>query len=330
MIIEIGSVFQAGTIMQRIKQLVTVGVTTAFISIATLLLRPAIGQTTPATLPSVPATNPSDFPGLHNVVAFADGLYSGSVPEGEAGFDSLMSLGIRTIITVDGAQPDVDKAAVRGMRYVHLPIGYNGMDKTRTLEIARAIKELPHPIYLHCHHGKHRSAGALGAAAVTLGLLTTPQATAKMKISGTAPNYTGLYQCVNVAALANADELAAASNEFPQRSMTSGMVDTMVEIDDVFEHLKSIEKAGWNVPADHPDLVPAAEAGRLADLLRNLRDDEHTQARPAEFASALLIASKEVETVEEGLQSGAAPALLSAKFKIVANTCRQCHVNYRD
>ena len=280
--------------------------------------------------PSLAATQPVDYPGLHNVVAYANGLFSGSVPEGDAGFDSLARMGVKTIISVDGAQPDLERAKAHGMRYVHLPIGYNGMDKQRTLEIARAVKELPHPLYLHCHHGKHRSAGALGAAAVTLGLLTPTEATEKLKISGTAPNYTGLYQCVNVATLAAEDDLAKASNAFPESYKTTGMVQTMVEVDVVFDHLKAIEKAGWKAPADHPDLVPAAEAGRLADLLRNLKDDEQTKARPDEFAAEMLKASKEVEALETGIVAAEAPATLSAKFKIVANSCKSCHTTYRD
>ena len=77
---------------------------------------------------------PKNFPGLSNVVAFHDGFYSGSAPAGDAGFDSLSSLGIKTILSVDGAMPDVELADKYGMRYVHLPIGYDGFDD----EIGRA------------------------------------------------------------------------------------------------------------------------------------------------------------------------------------------------
>lgn len=293
-----------------------------------LFLLGALGASN--SVPSLSTTKPIDYPGLHNVVAYASDLFSGGVPEGDEGFDSLVKMGIKTIISVDGAQPDVERAKARGMRYVHLPIGYNGMDKERTLEIARAVKELPHPVYIHCHHGKHRSAGATGAVAVTLGLLTPTDAAARMKVSGTASNYTGLYQCVNVASLASAEDLARARNDFPEHFKTSGVVQTMVAIDEAFEQLKSIEKAGWKTPPDHPDLVPAAEAGRLADLLRNLKDDEHTQAQPGEFADLLLKSSKQVEVVEDAIVKNESPETISARFKIVADACKQCHATYRD
>ena len=57
----------------------------------------------------------------------------------------------------------------------------------RKLEIARALQLARDrgAVYVHCHHGKHRSAGAAGAAAVTLGWSTTAQATERLKVSGT-------------------------------------------------------------------------------------------------------------------------------------------------
>jgi protein tyrosine phosphatase (PTP) superfamily phosphohydrolase (DUF442 family) len=285
--------------------------------------------------PTLDSEKPVDLPGVHNLVAFGPNFYSGSVPEGDAGFDSLKALGIKTIISVDGAAPDVAAAKARGMRYIHLPIGYNGMDQARTMEIARAVElaENRGPVFLHCHHGKHRSAGAAGAAAVTLGLLSNEAALARLKISGTAPNYKGLFKCVSVARPATQAELAAVPDNFPEVWKTSGLVNTMVEIDEVFDHLKAIEKAGWVSPPDHPDLVPAAEAGRLADLFRNLKDDERVKAESAEFRAAIAAASKEAEEVEAALtatNAANAAARATAKFKIVAQSCKDCHAKHRD
>ncbi len=111
------------------------------------------------------ADKPSEYKGLHNVVSYAPGFMSGSAPEGDEGFETLRQMGVRTIVSVDGAEPDVKLAKAHGLRYIHLPIGYNGMDHTRTLEIAKAVKqaEADGPVYIHCHHGMHRSAGAAGA-----------------------------------------------------------------------------------------------------------------------------------------------------------------------
>src|SRR5947209_7848196 len=53
---------------------------------------------------------PAEFPGLRNVFHLSEKLYSGSAPEGEAGFRSLQQLGIKTVITVDGMPPDLPLA----------------------------------------------------------------------------------------------------------------------------------------------------------------------------------------------------------------------------
>ena len=47
------------------------------------------GVNSTVALPSVEATEPVDYPGLHNVVTYAPGLYSGSVPHGEQGLRTL-------------------------------------------------------------------------------------------------------------------------------------------------------------------------------------------------------------------------------------------------
>src|SRR5882757_8959774 len=93
--------------------------------------------------------------GLHNVYRINDKLFSGSSPEGEEGFRSLKEMGVLTVISVDGAKPDVARARKFGLRYVHIPIGYDGISRPQTLRLAKAVRDLPGSVYLHCHHGKH-------------------------------------------------------------------------------------------------------------------------------------------------------------------------------
>ncbi len=283
--------------------------------------------------PAVGAAKPVNYAGLHNVVTYHDGFVCGGVPEGEAGFDSLQAMGIKTIISVDGSEPDVAAAKARGMRYVHLPIGYNGFDETRKLELTRAVRDLAPdgPMYIHCHHGKHRSAGAAATVAVSLGWMDTAEATQLMKISGTAPNYTGLYKCTAQATPLSQAEIDAASAKFPEISPPSGFVQGMVEMDEISDHLKAIEKAGWKVPADHPDLVPVAEAGRLADLLRVESQGEHARSKPAEFATLLMDNSQRTQLLEDMLAAGEPDAKkLSAQFALVVASCKECHAKFRD
>src|SRR5262245_6224214 len=58
---------------------------------------------------------PGPVPGLHNVYRLGDRLYSGSSPEGDAGFASLRKLGVKTVLSVDGARPDLERARRYGL-----------------------------------------------------------------------------------------------------------------------------------------------------------------------------------------------------------------------
>ncbi|MFN9972733.1 MAG: hypothetical protein ACK58T_22875, partial [Phycisphaerae bacterium] len=56
---------------------------------------------------------------LPNAVRVHDKVVSGGLPEGEEGFRSLKQLGIQTVISVDGAAPDLAMARKYGLRYIH-------------------------------------------------------------------------------------------------------------------------------------------------------------------------------------------------------------------
>lgn len=286
----------------------------------------------PLARPGPAGLTPIDYPGLHNVVAFATDVYSGSAPHAAEGFESLRRLGVRTVISVDGAEPDLAPAKARGLRYVHLPITYAGMAEGRKLEIARAVRDLPRPVFVHCHHGKHRSAGAAAAALVSLGELTPGQAVGRMKVSGTAPEYTGLYACTAGATRVLPAVLDAASSDFPELRRPAGTVKTMLEADVAAENLKAARRAGWQPPANHPDLAPAAEAGRLADHLRLLTDDKDTTARPPEYLATLLESSRLATRLEDGLAAADRPPReeLDRRFGAVLQSCVACHQAYRD
>lgn len=272
----------------------------------------------------------TEAPGLHNIVRVTDKVISGSLPEGAEGFESLRKMGVKTVISVDGAPPDVEGAKRQGIRYVHLPIGYNGMTRERELELARAVRDLPGPIYVHCHHGRHRSPAAAAAATVALGEITPQEGERILKTAGTSPDYRGLYACVREARPASAQELAAASGEFPEIAKTPSFVQAMVETQHAYDHLVEVRDAGWSVPPDHPDLVPLAEAGRLENLLRAMIDDPESKKYPAEFGDMMRRSQQAAQALEDALASNTPAADLSAKLKQVNTSCKECHVAYRD
>lgn len=287
----------------------------------------------PIALPTMADEKPLDYPGIHNAVAYHEGFVSGSVPEGDEGFETLRAMGVKTIISVDGAEPEVAKAKAHGLTYIHLPIGYNGFDEQRKLQLVRATRDAMEdgPVYIHCHHGKHRSAGAAAAIATSLGWETAEEGVARMKVSGTAPNYKGLYACASEATALPGAVIDNVPANFPSTWKPSGYVKGMVEIDEVFEHLKVIEKAGWVTPRDHPDLVPVAEAGRLADLYRVLHDTDYVKSKPAGLGEMMVESQARAQKLEDLLGGDVVdPVKLGEQFKLVTASCKDCHVKHRD
>ena len=89
-------------------------------------------------------------------------VYRGAAPIHQDEFRYLAKLGIKTIISVDRAQPDRKAADSAGLRYVHIPIGYGKMERDAELDFLKAVRILPGPFYVHCHGGKYR-VGAMSA-----------------------------------------------------------------------------------------------------------------------------------------------------------------------
>lgn len=265
------------------------------------------------------------------VLVAGPGLFSGPSPVEAHDFEELKALGVKTIISVDGARPELELAKAEGMRYVHIPVGYHGVSRDQTLAIARAIKDLPGPVYVHCHHGKHRGPTAVATAAIALGRINTEQAVAFMTVAQTAPSYTGLWQCAREMDVVETSELDGAAADFPEVAPVGDMVTAMVEVDERTEHLKEIEKAAWGVPAEHPDLVPVAEAARLVDLYRALGELEATRTRHAELPALFEKAAAEAKALETLLEG---PVVDSKKageaMKVVMQTCKDCHKQHRD
>lgn len=256
-------------------------------------------------------------------------MVCGGVPEGEEGLHTLAAMGIKTIVSVDGATPDVATAEKLGMRYVHLPISYDTVTPARQKELAQALSSTEGPIYMHCHHGKHRSAAALGTALVLAGKLTPEQATERMGVSGTAKEYKGLWKAVADAAPVDAAQLKVDPATLPKISKVSGMVATMSEIDLVFDLVKQAQKAKWQAPKDHPDLVPTKESKRLHDLYAGLQKDPDSVKMPADYQKWLDEEISNTRALDAAIRAGNM-AEADKLFDVVGKSCKTCHTKYRD
>jgi protein tyrosine phosphatase (PTP) superfamily phosphohydrolase (DUF442 family) len=260
-----------------------------------------------------------------------DKLISGAQPEGEAGFKALRDLGVRTIISVDGARPDVAMAHKYGMTYVHRPIRYDGVERDDAIAVAKAIEEYPGQVYLHCHHGKHRSAAATAVACVYAGMVPPDRAELILQTFGTGANYTGLWQAARDARPLLPAEIAGADVTFVEAAQTPAMAQAMVSVDMHHDHLKALQKTGWQPTADHPDLDPAHEALQLREQLHEIGRSEAGRAYPDDFRVMLVKSEKLVASLNDVLKTRPLDRPAADKLaREIGTSCTACHKAYRD
>jgi protein tyrosine phosphatase (PTP) superfamily phosphohydrolase (DUF442 family) len=272
-----------------------------------------------------------------NLIRVTASVYSGGLPEGEAAFREIAELGIKTIISVDGMKPDVETAARFGLRYVHLPHGYDGISESRSQELAKAIRDLPGPILLHCHHGKHRSPTAAAVACVLAGRIDSASARSVLKLAGTSPHYLGLYQVAQQARPLTDEQLDAVQVEFKSIAEVPPMTEAMVEMEHRFGHLKLIETANWRAPASHPDLVPAHEALLLRELYAELLRSDEVANAPDDFKTWLKDGAELLQDLERdlgALVTSTDPTELQMQLaksqQAIQANCQGCHRQFRD
>lgn len=270
-----------------------------------------------------------DRPGLEHLYAVGDRVISGSEPLGPAGFASLEALGVQTVISVDAQRPDVEIARAHGLRYVHLPFGYDNVPQERQRELAGAVRHLPGRIYIHCHHGVHRGPAAVAVACVGAGWWSPEQATRFLKTVGTSPSYQGLYTSVARAPILNDSQLASSA-DLPEVAEVDDLAEAMADLDRAADLLKIVAGNNWEVPADHPDLVPAHQAQRIrrrledalkADAPHNHEEDYRRMMK----ASMTLTGDLQQHLERHPLDIEA----LNQTFGRLKTSCLDCHLMYR-
>jgi protein tyrosine phosphatase (PTP) superfamily phosphohydrolase (DUF442 family) len=277
------------------------------------------------------SVHPLQAPGITNFYQLSDKIYSGSAPEGDAAFAALKAMGIKTIISVDGTKPDVELAKKHGLRYVHLPIGYDGVPAVQGVRLAKAAETLPGPIFVHCHHGLHR--GPSGAAVICMATAgwTPGQAVAWLHLVGTATNYPGLYRTVGAFRPPSPDDLKKVSDDFPEISPVSPLADVMIEIDGVVDNVKLIKKAGYKTPPSHPDLDPANEALLLNEHFKELLRSPIIEKRNQDFRDKLAAMEDAANAFHLSLLAAPFDAKRAdAAFQHVNDSCTACHKTYRN
>lgn len=272
------------------------------------------------------------------VYQLSDKVISGGSPHDTNGFEQLRDLGVKTVISVDGAKPKVAMANAAGMRYVHLPIGYDGISRERALQISKAVQSSPGRVFIHCHHGHHRGPTAAAVALIATERWSNERSLAWMKQVKTSPDYQGLWQTTRAFMRPTAAELAAVSADFKQEVEGSPMVQAMGAIEQHHATLKSALKRGLDKGSPKEN---AHEALLLAEQYRELERHPDSRKLGDDYLARLAKAEQTAQSLRQLFNTlGALPANRRASAPAASEVpdvmarvkadCRSCHAKYRN
>ncbi|MCH2147552.1 MAG: hypothetical protein MK073_07035 [Phycisphaerales bacterium] len=260
------------------------------------------------------------------LVSFHECVISGQKPS-ISHYPHLASMGVKTIICVDSVPPNVIAAKKYDIETIHIPMHYGMQSESKRNSIVSATHYglQRGNVYIHCHHGKHRSAAAAGIALVGLGLATKNEMHQKMNESGTSPAYCGLWDSVD-----NQNEVTDIPVvQFRARVMPEGMTKQMIEINRAFERLKLAQSHHWNVPESHPDVAPASDAGLIVEVLREIQVSDELNQYPYDFETQIVNAMHHASGLEDALSQVQRNTKIDYLFNQVEQSCRHCHDAYR-
>lgn len=265
---------------------------------------------------------------IENAFRIGPRLFSGGEPHGDAAFAALAAAGVRTVVSVDGAQPDVAAAQRQGMRYVHVPIGYEGIGPEALASLVAAGETSRGAVFVHCHHGKHRGPTAAAILARSAGAWDAAQAEAWQKAAGTSTEYAGLYHSVRDFRMPEREVVQAAARGLRPAVAPAGLVEMMVAIDGHAEALSDMKAAGWKAVAGRPDETPVGVARLLHE---QFREGVRLGVGPKEAAFA--DSMKESEASGGALVAALAAgdvAGADAAWRQVKDQCARCHRGWRN
>lgn len=262
---------------------------------------------------------------LQNVIQVSDTVLSGGEPHNEEAFAELEKRGIKTIVSVDGTRPHVDLAKKHGLQYVHIPIGYDGIKPNAGGALARVAKEKKGPIYVHCHHGKHRGPAAAAVVCMALKQLTAEQALHYLEQAGTSTDYAGLWRDVENY---QPPQPGAELPQLVEVAQVESMAAVMAAVSRHFDLLELCDENNWKAPAKHPDVVSAQEVLQIQEQLREsnrLLGDNYDE----QFRTWLGESEAAAKKMGEALKADD-KAAVAAHFQALGQSCKQCHAAYRN
>jgi len=228
------------------------------------------------------------------------------------------------LVSVDGARPALEMAKKYEMRYIHVPIGYDGIDSDAAKSFAQVACEIDQKMYVHCHHGKHRGPAAVAIVAIEQGVCDSKEALKILKTVGTSKKYGGLWRDISEY---KAQSPSAKLPQLVSECKLDSLVVAMAKIDRDYDLMKLCADANWQKPVTHPDLDPDQQ-------ILIFREGLHECGRLYSGGDLKLV---ELYKNSEELAFGIESALdkgdkkrASKLFKEVKASCTACHNRYRN
>lgn len=285
---------------------------------------------------TLPEREPIETPALHRVYPLSEQIISGAEPTSELALKEIAGMGVRTILSVDGKAPDGEAAAKYGLRYVHVPIRYNGITEEEQLAIAKTFRELDGPFYVHCYHGQHRGPAAAAIGRVLLDGASREQAVAEMaQWCGTSEKYEGLYGTIAFGDLPTVRETEAFAFDFPTAHRFEGTRAAMVEAARAWDIVEHQSRNDWQPDPSHPDANARNEAQKLAEVFSQMASFTGADQEPEDFRTWLREAQDQATSLRDTLDrlhGGDASAAAEAvtQVKALKASCSACHRAYRN
>ena len=204
------------------------------------------------------------------------------------------------------------------------------------LRLIKATSTIEGPVFVHCHHGKHRGPAAVGVICQGLEGWSAEQATNWMIQAGTSHDYPGLFRANAAFRMPGAEALASVSDRFPSSAEVDGLVEAMVQIDQVWDRLKALQSAGWKVSSESTKVQPAAEALLMVEAFREMRRGTDVRLKQPGFAKHL---DQGEEQSLQLYQVLAAPdrrdavelaSRASERLAAIGQACAACHKKFRN
>ena len=80
--------------------------------------------------------------------------------------------------------------------WIHIPIGYGKLTEQQRADLVEAVTSAEGPVFIHCHHGKHRGPAAAGYCGIATGEISREQGLKLLSEAGTRSDYAGLWDAI--------------------------------------------------------------------------------------------------------------------------------------